>query len=129
MIRILLLLAVGVASWPLWPPPWRTGLLLGWSLALALELSLFALRRGAAARSGFRPLLQVQVFGFLLKLVVLTLGGVLGARTGWYHHPSFLLAFVAGIVAGEAVALTALLRARPLRSRLRRGDERGSPSA
>lgn len=114
MIALLVLALTGLASWPLWPPPWRLGLALGWSAVLAVEILLLARRRRAmrspAGARGYRQLQFAQVLGFLLKLFLVTAGGILGAATDWYHEASFLLAFVAGLLAGEAVSVTALLR-------------------
>ncbi len=115
MIALLTLTLAGLLSWPLWPEPWRLGLALGWGSALALEFLVYARRRRlmaakADARS-YQGMLLTQVLGFLGKLVAVAVGGILGAQTGWYHYPSFLLAFVAGLVLGEAVTVTALFRA------------------
>ncbi len=115
MILLLLLTLAGLATLPLWPEAWRLGLGVGWCAALLLELLVFAARRRAMTQDAdarnFQRMLRIQVLGFLGKLVVVTAGGVLGAETGWYHHPSYLLAFVAGLVLGEAVPMTALFRA------------------
>jgi hypothetical protein len=115
MILLLLLTLAGLATLPLWPEAWRLGLGLGWCAALALELLVFVLRRRAMAQQAdarnFQRMLLIQVLAFLGKLVVVFAGGVLGAKTGWYHYPSYLLAFAAGLVLGEAVPMTALFRA------------------
>lgn len=115
MIALLVLTLAGLATWPLWPPSWRLGLALGWSVVLAVEILLLWRRRRAmhapADARAYRQLQLAQVLGFLLKLLLVTAGGILGAATDWYHEASFLLAFVAGLLAGEAVSVTALLRA------------------
>ncbi len=115
MTPLLLLALAGLASWPLWPESWRLGLAVGWSVSLALESLVFARRRLAMAQKAdarnYQAMLLTQVMGFLGKLVVVLIGGVLGAKTGWYHYPSFLLSFVAALVLGEAVSVTALFRA------------------
>ncbi|MBL7008956.1 MAG: hypothetical protein ISR76_08155 [Planctomycetes bacterium] len=115
MTRLLVLTSAGLLSWPLWPEAWRLGLGIGWCCSLALELAVYARRRRlmaaeADARS-YQGLLLVQVAGFLAKLLAVAAGGVVGAQTGWYHYPAFLLSFVAGLVLGEAVMLTSLFRA------------------
>lgn len=111
MIWLLATGAAGLSSWWLWPRPWRAGLALGWCAGVVVEAILLRARlrllRGAGSRRG---LLQIAASSFLAKLALLAGGGVAGAAWGLYHVPSYLLAFLAAVLAGEALALAAALR-------------------
>ncbi|MFQ5747885.1 MAG: hypothetical protein ACE5H3_00325 [Planctomycetota bacterium] len=116
MILLVLSGLAGAATLPLWNLEWRSGLLSGWALGILMETLLLG-RRLAALRGGPRAgnLLALTALGFLAKLALLAAGGILGAFTGWFHAPSFLLAFLAAVFLGEGLALTRFLRegARP----------------
>jgi len=118
MILLVLTGLAGVATFPLWEPAWRSGLLSGWTLGILVETWLLG-RRLAALRCGPRSgnLLALTALGFLTRLALLGAGGILGAFTGWFHAPSFLLAFLAAVFLGEGLTLTRILRggARPSR--------------
>lgn len=122
MKALVLAWILGTASWWAWPEAWRLGLLLGWSMALLLEAWLLAKRKRLLLmappppdhpRRGGQDLLQVLVSGFLLKLFLLAGGGFLGAKTGLFHYPSFLLAFLVGVFYGEGIGFVLLLRLPP----------------
>jgi len=110
MILLILSGLAGVGTLPFWDPEWRTGLLFGWVLGILLEAWLLG-RRLAALRGGPHSgnLLALTALGFLAKLALLAAGGILGAFTGWFHAPSFLLALLAAIFLGEGLALTRFL--------------------
>ncbi len=116
-LPLLAFAGVGFASWAAWPPGWRLGLCLGWGSVLSVEVLLLGLRLRALARSSQvgNRWLGLSVAGFLLKLLLVLAGGSLGAWSGWYHVPSFLLSFVVGLLVGETVSVTVLLRATRLR--------------
>jgi len=111
VIPVFVLALAGLASWPLWPTAWLPGLVSGWVAALAVEAVLVARRRALLASADNRrtALSALLAFGFLAKALLLLGGGVLGAYAHLFSPESFVLAFLAGVLLGEAVGLPAVL--------------------
>ena len=115
MILLVLSAAAGFASLPLWPPPWQSGIALGWGLGMLVEMVLARRRaRLLRGRPGANDLLALVALGFLGKLFLIATGAILGAATDWYLPEAYGLAFLAAVFLGEAVGLSSsLLRAPP----------------
>ncbi len=113
LILLLTLTIVGAATCLLLPADWQSGVLAGWLAAFALEFILDWRRRVFVRTEHKSPntMLGITVAGFLGKLVLLGVGGVASAYLHLFHTASYLLAFVSAALIGEAVSLTALMRA------------------
>ena len=95
------------------------GASLGYGLAVAVTLAVFAIELRSIGRSARR--FRGLGIGFLVKLVLLGGGTLLGRVSGAYDGIAYALGFAAGIAVAGVAGVLQVLRTLPSRARVAQG--------